>query len=367
MATNVAVEEKPAGKTRPQWQIGLIISAVTIILCLGLLELVGYLWERSTAQGPLGWTLVASRRIDFRVGGSEDQPYFIFEPNRDYNWEGIPVHINSRGLRTTEVEIPKPAGTTRILNLGDSIAFGWEVREEMTYGRVLEGLLADAGQPVEVVNAGVPTWNLESERNFLLQEGLDYDPDLIVLDLTLVNDIFGGGPETTQQQSGLLPWLRDHTHGWPFLTTQMRFLLARQVGPEAIPVLNPPTEARAYYPLDEEHAKWDEIWGYIEEMAAAAAQRDIPMILIAFPTAFQLNSSAHPPVPQEVLSARAEAAGIPFIDLLPIYAAECAAAPAGACEGYENHLFADVWMHPNDLGHALAAEALLEAVQEALP
>ncbi len=31
---------------------------------------------------------------------------------------------------------------------------------------------------------------------------------------------------------------------------------------------------------------------------------------------------------------------------------------ADACEGYENALFADVWMHPNEFGHQMAAELL---------
>jgi phospholipase/lecithinase/hemolysin len=46
------------------------------------------------------------------------------------------------------------------------------------------------------------------------------------------------------------------------------------------------------------------------------------------------------------------------VDLLPIYRQACDDAAPGACEGYENLLFADVWMHPNPLGHRLAAEAL---------
>ena len=84
-------------------------------------------------------------------------------------------------MRGPDVEQPKSPGTTRILNLGDSIAFGWEVAYEDTYGVQLMELLADNGLDVEVINAGVPTWNLESERNYLLQEGLDYQPDLVIL------------------------------------------------------------------------------------------------------------------------------------------------------------------------------------------
>lgn len=360
-----AAAGRPASTLR-YWAIGLLITAITLGLCLGALELVGYLWERSTAQESLGWTLVASRRLDLERQGDPDRPYYLFRPNEDYLWEGIPVHINSRGLRTDEFATPKPAGTYRILNVGDSVAFGWEVSQEDTYGKQLEQLLnaqsdqtATGDQPTrfEVINAGVPGWTVESARNFLLQEGLDYEPDMVILDLTVVNDIYGQGPAVAEGQP-LVSWLRDHTYFWPFLTTQARFLLARQVGPEAIPVLNPPRDAAAYYPLEDDSPVWDEIWSLIAEMAQASHERGIEFAVLAFPSAFQLNSAAHPDVPQRVLEQRATADSIDFLDLLPVYRQVCEDAGPEACEGYENLLFADVWMHPNPLGHRLAAEEL---------
>ncbi|MFQ5421649.1 MAG: SGNH/GDSL hydrolase family protein, partial [Anaerolineae bacterium] len=161
--------------------------------------------------------------------GSDEQPYYLFVPDRDYNWEGIPVHIGDSGFRTPPFDTEKPANTVRILNVGDSVAFGWEVKQEETYGAVLAAALNEAsnGRTYEVINAGVPGWNLRMERDFLLQEGFGYDPDIIVLDLTLVNDVYGAGPAVSENP-GLFDWLRDHTYAWPFLTTQMRFLLARQ-------------------------------------------------------------------------------------------------------------------------------------------
>ena len=45
----------------------------------------------------------------------------------------------------------------------------------------------------------------------------------------------------------------------------------------------------------------------------------------------------------------------------------CEQAEPGSCEGYENLIFADVWMHPNPLGHQLAADALEERITGTLP
>ncbi len=294
--------------TKRRIQIGLLISSISILVLVGGLELVAYFWERSTAQGPLGWTLVASRRLDLEVHGSPDRPYYLFRPHVSYLWEGIHVKINSFGFRTAEFRIPKSEGTYRILNVGDSVAFGWEVRQEDTYGRQLERLLNARidGRRYEVINAGTPGWTIESERNFLLLEGLSYQPDMVLLDVTVVNDIYGRGPAVLQNRN-LIHWLRDNTYTWPFLTTQARFLLARQRGPQAIPVLNPPRDASAYYPLEADSPVWDEIWSLILEMHEAAQARGIPFVLVVFPTAFQVNSSAHPDVPQRVLGAPEEA------------------------------------------------------------
>lgn len=357
---------KPQNLTgrKAQILIGLSISIVTIVLCLGTVELIGYLWERNQAQDSLGWTLVASRRLRLKRHGTVDQPYYLLQPNDDYLWEGIPVHTNSYGFRTDEFMVPKPKNTYRILNLGDSIVLGWEVHQEDTYGKKLESMLNEqqSEQHYEVINAGIPGWNLESERNFLLQQGLSFQPDLVLLDLTIVNDIYGKGPAVSDDHT-IFQFLRDNTYGWPFLTTQIRFLLAQQLGPEAIPVLNPPRNASAYYPLDEDSPVWDDIWALITEMEQASQEQGVEFMIIAFPTAFQLNSAKHPDTPQQVIKQRAAMADIDFVDLLPIYRNVCNEAPVGACEGYENLLFADVWMHPNSLGHRLAAEELFSILR----
>jgi hypothetical protein len=143
------------------------------------------------------------------------------------------------------------------------------------------------------------------------------------------------------------------------LTTQARFLLAKYRGPEAIPVLNPPSQASAYYPLEEDSLVWDQIWDRISEIRNAAELAGARFVIVVFPTALQLNSSGHPDVPQRVLSERAREENVSLIDLLPRYQQVCKAAQQGACEGYENLLFADVWMHPNELGHRLTADEIV--------
>jgi lysophospholipase L1-like esterase len=348
---------EPVEKSRPHIIGGLLISLITFLILLGGLELVGYIWEKNTAAGPFGWSLIASRRLNLELHGSEEKPYYLFRPDEDYLWENIPVHINSHGFRTEEAAPSKPDGVYRILTIGDSVTFGWEVQQEETYGKQLEHLLNNSeAQPIEVINAGVPGWSLEASRNFLLDQGFDYQPDAVILSVTVVNDITVA--PIIKKDNTLFDWLRDHTFGWPFLTTQARFLMAGGVTPEAIPELDPPQEARRYYPQREDNPLYDQVWEFIDDMHEASDERGIPFVILVFPSAFQVNSAGHSDVVQRVLLQRAEVEGINLVDLLPVFRQTCVEIGAEKCEGYENALFADVWMHPNAAGHRLAAEQL---------
>jgi hypothetical protein len=246
--------------------------------------------------------------------------------------------------------------------VGDSVAFGWQVNQEDTYGKVIEGMLnaRGLGQHFEVINAAIPGWGPREERNFVQDEGITYQPDLVILDVTVVNDIsqYSGSSNDplADRQPRVFRWLRDNTFGWPFLTIQARFLLSGVSGPEAIPVLNPPSQASAYYPLEATSPIYGKLWEEYEAMGKLLREHGIPFIMVAFPTAFQVNSARHPDVPQRALEDRAKAAGITFVDLLPVYKQWCLDNGVEFCEGYQNGLFVDVWMHPNVIGHRLAAQ-----------
>jgi hypothetical protein len=326
------------------------------------LEFAGYIWELNTARGEYGWTLVGARRIELSRRGDHEQPYYLMAPNREYEWSGVPVRIGPRGFRTPEFGASKPPETYRILNLGDSVVFGWQVAEAETYGRRLESLLngADGNLRYEVINAGVPAWNLESERNFLLQEGLSYQPDLVLLEITLVNDIYGQGPSISETPR-LTDWLRDRTFAWPFLTTGARLLISNTGRLEALPVLNPPKEAEAYFPISEEDPAWNRVWTTIDDMIRACRERNIELVIMAVPTAFQLHVNPHPDIPQRVLRSRSQSAGVAFIDFLPSFRKECQIDYINSCEGFRNRLFVDVWMHPSDLGHEIMAQEVFHS------
>jgi hypothetical protein len=97
----------------------------------------------------------------------------------DGSWQFV---TNSRGLRDArEFPYAKPAGTLRVLALGDSHTQGYEVRQEATFSAVLERYLARRGVHAEVLNAGVSGFSTAEALAYLENEGHNYQPDVVVL------------------------------------------------------------------------------------------------------------------------------------------------------------------------------------------
>jgi hypothetical protein len=103
---------------------------------------------------------------------------------------GHDVSFNSAGMRDREHSVQKPPGVFRVLLLGDSFMEALQVPFDSSFPALLErGLAQQAGKRVEVVSAGVSGWGTDDELRYLTQYGLQYRPDLVLVAMTLHNDI----------------------------------------------------------------------------------------------------------------------------------------------------------------------------------
>jgi hypothetical protein len=356
---------------RSELKLGILVAIVSLLLFIGLLEGLAYLYERMQANGPYAWELVASRRIVLDRHPGSGFGYTLMRPGKQYEWGGIPVVINSHGLRGPEITYEKPPNTFRILNLGDSVTMGWGVREEETYGRRLESILNESGQNnglrFQVINAGVPGWNLENAAAYLQAEGLKYRPDLVLLDLTTANDIRGHSALEVDNQPGVINWLQAKTYFWPLLTVQLRWMESRAEGRDRIDVIDPPTDPDEYFPLDPNAENWTRVWKWVTAINQLAKENDARFLLVMFPVEFQVTDEDFPTLPQEMFMAKSSEAGITTLDLLPAYRKACREKPGGACQREDRYLFADVWMHPSAYGHELTADEIYTALAGFLP
>lgn len=95
---------------------------------------------------------------------------------------GYPVIISTQGFRDRVMEVPKPTQTRRIICVGDSFTYGANIALDETYPKQLERLLNDGRPPaIDVLNAGVPSYNTVSELRFVQEDLLRYEPDLLLV------------------------------------------------------------------------------------------------------------------------------------------------------------------------------------------
>jgi lysophospholipase L1-like esterase len=153
------------------------VLAATVFLYVPLLaELVLSLGRRPGVYGswdPFGICRTSIAVDDRRLG-------HVLNPALDHSYR-----INRHGLRGPDFEDVKPAGEFRLLTVGDSVTFGWELSEdEATWPGQLQGLLDGRALPrrrYRVINGGVPRYTSEQVLRFLRERLDELQPDLVVV------------------------------------------------------------------------------------------------------------------------------------------------------------------------------------------
>jgi lysophospholipase L1-like esterase len=88
------------------------------------------------------------------------------------------VRVNTQGFRDHEAKMPKPAGTRRIVFLGDSNTFGFGIGEG---DRFTDLLAKRAPARTEILNLGVFGYGTDQEAIYLERQALRFAPDQVVL------------------------------------------------------------------------------------------------------------------------------------------------------------------------------------------
>lgn len=114
-------------------------------------------------------------------------PRILFEmvPNlTGVTFKNVAVTTDSHGFRGPERPVEKPANGLRIVGIGDSVMFGWGVPEPDTVLRRLETRLRAEfpTRQVDVINTAVPGYNTAMEVEVLVEKGLRFAPDLVIID-----------------------------------------------------------------------------------------------------------------------------------------------------------------------------------------
>jgi lysophospholipase L1-like esterase len=354
MKTQALATAPPRTGVRSPLRANLLLLAASVALAFGVLELIA----RAIAPAPLPWRYPQLRyRADAATG-------FALAPNQHAFSADVPVTINERGLRGSVVPYERRAGRQRLLVLGDSIVFGYGVRDADVSSARLATLLDGA----EVINAGTPAYNTSQEVAFLETEGRRYRPDWVVVGVCW-NDLSDKADVRVSPEG----WLTSGADGPPpsrfarWLESEngyaVRNALKRSrllfLGLEGTRALlgegHDPVEAmRADVLAGEATARtepgWRRVAAAVDRLRALAAADGFHVMLVAFPIPLALDR----PFPKSSYPARLErigaAEGVPVVDLEPSFRA--------AYRGHESLFIPHDGDHPNAAGHAIAAREM---------
>jgi len=177
----------------------LLLLGGSLLLCLALVEVT----LRATTRYPPNPSAYVE---DFELGKR-------LIPGFEGKHHGSRISINSHGMRDREFSLERPAGTRRILALGDSWTFGVAVPQEKTWPKQLEQALAehrgDGAPRIEVMNTGVSGYETFNEARYYQRDLGRFEHDLVLVGTYPVNDVDAKHEvyDRRQRLHDLSPWL----------------------------------------------------------------------------------------------------------------------------------------------------------------
>jgi lysophospholipase L1-like esterase len=274
-----------------------------------------------------------------------DNPEIAHEhiPGTSGTYMGVPVTINSAGLRDREYPQQKPPGMTRILMLGDSVTFGWGVKIEETPSKLLEDLLNSglASPRYEVINSGVGNYNTAMEVAYFLDRGQALRPDIVVLNY-FIND---AEPTPARKNSSLF----EHSYAAVMALGAFDSLARTYFGR---------ADWKTYYRdlYRDDAPAWAKTKDAVARLVTHCRENNIRLLIAVYPELHVLKDYPFGDVTRAIENT-AEKGGAEFIDLLP----------AVADKEPESLWVSPTDAHPNIIANREYAAAIAAKLKELFP
>ncbi|NIM92994.1 MAG: hypothetical protein GTO18_04695 [Anaerolineales bacterium] len=270
-----------------------------------------------------------------------------------------PYIYNSLGLRDREYSSPKPSETKRILILGDSFTFGMGVgNEDAIFPEILERQLNElpfTQVSVEVLNGGLPGSMTDDWVSLLEELSPSFDPDLVLIVFFLrdgtqtrsIHDYFDTIREEIANQNQLSR-LYKYSYIYRLFRDQMdRMAVHNYYGA----LFN-----NSYFGDDEQTLEWKQAQSNLIQIQNIAEEQSAKVGLVVFPVLVELNEQYPFQDICDLLVSFGHDIDMPTHNLLPAFIGQSGP---------------KLWVsatdqHPNELGHAIAAESMFPFVVDLL-
>jgi len=264
---------------------------------------------------------------------------------------------NAKGYRDVERAVPKPPGVRRVLSLGDSFAWGASIEYDDTYAqRVARALNRRPGERWEVVQLAIPGMGTVEQAAQLEEEGLAYEPDVVVLGFVLNDSEDENAAERRREKD----WVADEQARRGRKGLLDRSALYRLVRGRLKATVANRRRLEAYHSqFAPDYPGWVASQEALRHMGELCRQHGVPFVVMIFPLFGNPLDDGYPftEIHAKVAQAAGDA-GATVLDLLPSYRGlrwDILVADGANDE------------HPNEIAHRIAARALLKTLDTVVP
>lgn len=335
---------KPSIRWKKKAFVLLATTAVTLVLAEVVMRLffpVEYRRPITRVPGHV-WSELLHRRSDVPGLGYE------LRPGAEGDAKDSHIVVNHLGMRCHEPASPKPASLLRIAAIGDSVAFAFGIEEEQGYCSVLEELLNAPGagrkHAYEVLNFAVTGYSSRDEAIVLEKKALPLAPDLVIVGYYL-NDPDIGPVNALRMYFHETEWW-EHFELLRLLAQKKRQWDTQRLG------------GGDYYRWlhNTSTEEWQSVLRAFEDMRRVTQANKLKVLFAVFPTFKGFETWDEYPYAElhEQVLAEARKAGFMTLDLYAVYKAS-GHSPAELRKDPD---------HPGPLGHAVAAQAMLDLIHE---
>jgi lysophospholipase L1-like esterase len=242
------------------------------------------------------------------------------------------IKINSDGFRDYEYKIEKPPNNYRIIALGDSFTFGAGVELEDSWPKILEKKLNELNNGIhyEVLNFGIPGYNVYDQVEFFKIKGVKYNPELVIFTF-LGNDI----ENSTALKEKIQYYTKKYKEGNLMIPTNVSvsgFIVSK---------------ANWDYYTELQHQPFEEVWRIVDnpihELVNISKEKKFKLLLLMFNYA---------PEQRERLIHTCSELEIPLIDL-----------QVEVFKKYGEKTFIPLDLHPSKFGNEKIAEVIKQKLE----